>query len=369
MYLEWLQLRDFRNVAQAELAFGPTLNLIGGTNGQGKSNLLEAIGLLVTGRSFRRAPSAVMRRHNQPWFRLNGQIHCTDLVHKIDFFGLEERNSVQLNGKSLPTLSALGQVSTAVICTPDSLRLIKGAPLERRNFIDWITLQYHRHHATLIQQYQHALKSRHKLIQSGQHESIELDAWEQQLAIIGSSISLNRRSTLQRLLPHLSRSLQALTLAAPRFHLEIHGVIEQHNLPLQQTDIIAHHRQLLYNSRHRDRYSGITSVGPHREDLLFLLDGLAVARFASQGEQRRFLLALKLAEAALLSEIYSSPPLFLLDEPTTELDQEGVALLMEWLAVQGHQLFLATCHPQQIPWSGPSARAFTTTTGVFQPVV
>ncbi|MBF0158197.1 MAG: DNA replication/repair protein RecF [Magnetococcales bacterium] len=369
MYLQQLRVQDFRNIVHAELTFDPTLNLITGSNGQGKSNLLEAIGLLSTGRSFRHAAAGHMRRHNQPWFCLNGQVQHGELLHQIDFIGHEERNTVRLNGKPLVSLSALGQVVSAVICTPDSLRLIKGAPVERRNWIDWVSFQHHRSQATLVQQYQQALKSRNKLLQRGADSSTELDVWEQQLALMGTSISINRRLTLQQLQPHLACALEALTLKAARFRLAMQGMIEQHHLPLDETEMVALHRRLLYNSRPKDQYSGMTSIGPHREDVLFLLDDLTVARFASQGEQRRFLLSLKLAEAALLSESCGGLPLFLLDEPTMELDQEGIARLMAWLAGQGHQLFLATCHPQHIPWSGASAAVFATTTGQFQPVI
>nr|CRH07619.1 Putative DNA replication and repair protein recF, putative gap repair protein [Candidatus Magnetococcus massalia] len=376
MYLACLTLRDFRNIEAAELRFGPGLNLITGANGHGKSNLLEAIGMLATGRSFRKAPGSALRRHGQPWFHIQGESRARELDHHVSFYGESGRQAVKINGKPTSAASAMGQALAAVICTPDALRLVQDGPAIRRSFLDWVTFANIRGHAGAARDYQSALKARNKLLRNPHYNAREWQVWEEQLAELGARIATHRRVVLAQLRPHLDAALVALGLDPERFSISLNCQLAKQDPfwadqgdTLQASEIAQackKYGELLLASREGDRRGGNSTVGPHRDDLTLKLDGYPLARFGSQGQQKRTALALKLAEAALLEKNLGEAPLFLLDDPAAELDRTGIQLLMGNIAARGGQVFVATCEASDIPWSGPSPESFQVRDGLFE---
>ena len=369
MILSWLRLVDFRNIDRAALRFSAGLNLIRGENGQGKTNLLEAIGLLATGRSFRRVPPGVMRRHDQPAFFLSGQSLSGGLTHRLGFHGQPQRLTAHLNGKPVASASALGRVLTAVILTPDTPSLIKGGPGDRRDYLDWVVYSRDRQHALRVRDYQTALKARNRLLKSGRGNPREMDAWEARLADIGAGIVQARRQALAALGAHLPQPLGALDLAPERFDWRLSCQLDRGGADGDGLEgDAARYRELLHAHREGDRRSGHTSVGPHRDDLLWHMDGRPLARHGSRGQQKRFVLALKLAEAELAEAFLGEPPLLLLDDPFAELDPDGARRLLALLADRERQLFLATCDEGEIAWPETRGRAlFTIADGHITP--
>lgn len=368
MVLEWLRLHDFRNISQALLRFDPGLNLITGANGQGKSNLLEAVGLMATGRSFRRVPPGVMRRFNQLQFRVSGAIHSRGIRHQLEILGEANRQTVRLNGKPMASVSVMDRVLTAVIVTPETPILVRGGPGERRNFLDWVIFSTIVRHGLESKEYHRALKARNQLLRNPRQDVREIDAWETHLAILGARIALRRYATVKRLMNVLPIFLEALDLESNCYDLILISQLETilTNEKQQTETLTAFLKNLLQNSRQKDQRTGITSVGPHRDDLLFRLNGQPLARFGSRGQQKRFAFALKLAEAALLEEALGEPPVMVLDDPVSELDQDGIRRLMELLAHQGRQLFVTVRDAGDIPWSNRSLMQYTVVAGDFQ---
>ncbi|MBF0143282.1 MAG: DNA replication/repair protein RecF [Magnetococcales bacterium] len=370
MLLRQLRVRHFRNIDSATLAFAEGLNLLVGDNGQGKSNLLEAVGLLATGRSFRGASPQVMRQEGAPWFALRAETSSRDVTHRLEFQGREGRLSARLDGKAMLSTSGLGRALAAVVLTPDSMGLVKGGPSARRAFLDWVIFSGERGYATLVRDYQLALRSRNRLLKSGGRDLVELEAWEERLAVLGARVLDSRRRTLDSLRLHWHPCLEAMGLSAARFSMTLGSQLDrgQPSADPSPEALTTLFRERLLRSRGTDLRLGFTSVGPHRDDVLLRMDGRELAGFASQGQRKRFILSLKLAEAALLGETLGEPPLFLLDDPGAELDRSGVGLLMRLLAGRGHQLFLTTCDSGSIPWSGGQVRIFSVNAGRFLPV-
>ncbi|MBF0624743.1 MAG: DNA replication/repair protein RecF [Magnetococcales bacterium] len=367
MFLESLQIFDFRNIAAAELEFGPGLNLIVGPNGQGKSNLLEAVGLLATGRSFRRAPPEALRRHDRPCFRLDGRCQAGGLAHRLEFQGQAKRQMARLNGKPMTTASAMGQALAAVIVTPESLALVRQGPQERRAYMDWVIFSRRRDHAALVRHYRQAMKSRNLLLRAQTRNQAELAAWEDRLADLGGRISWARRRMLERLGQGLIPYLQPLAVTGSLLESRLGSQLDRLDPQWQGAARAAElYRTQLAVHREQDRLSGTTTIGPHRDDLLFRLDGRPLARFGSQGQQKRLVLALKLAEADLLRETLGEAPLFLLDDPAAELDREGTTLFMDLLAERGGQLFVTTCDAGEIPWPHGHRITFMVHAGTFK---
>ncbi len=367
MILTGLRLVDFRNFKRGDLRFSPGLNLIRGENGQGKTNLLEAIGLLATGRSFRRAPPAAMRRHDRPEFFLSGHSRAGGLQHRLGFHGQPHRLTAHLNGKPMSTVSALGRVLSAVILTPDLPSLIKGGPGERRDYLDWLAFSNDRSHAPRVRNYQVALKARNRLLKTGRGTPREMSAWEARLATIGAEITRARRLVVASLDERLPAPLAALDLDPDRFSWGLSCQLDRFERKTGGesgkngaiTDI-DRYRLLYEKHRANDRQQGTTGIGPHRDDLLLHLSGRPLSRYASRGQQKRFLLALKLAEAQRLEETLGEPPLLLLDDPFTELDADGIQRLLTLLAARKRQLFLATCDDLEIDWPAPAGKTVFT---------
>lgn len=371
MVLERLRIQDFRNIALAALEWSAGLNLLVGDNGQGKTNLLEAIGLLASGRSFRRAPSGVLRRHGQAGFYLHAEVASGGLHHRLAFSALGAQQSVQLNGKGVASSSAMGQVLAAVVLTPDAPTLIRGAPEERRDYLDWILFCHERGYAGVARDYHAALKARNHLLRTQCQDGRQFDAWEARLAVLGGEITCKRQHMLSRMSERLLPFLDAMALDPTGYCWQMRspaGIWPDVGMGELERVVAAYQAHLL-RSRPNDLRSGCTSVGPHRDDPAFLQSGRVLARFASRGQQKRFLLALKLAEADLLRERLGEAPLLLLDDPTTELDQEGVVRLMQLLAAGANQLFLATCVASDvIGFSSRSVRCFAVEEGVLRVV-
>jgi DNA replication and repair protein RecF len=366
LFLEKLRLHNFRNITEASLRFSSGFNLIIGENGQGKSNLLEAIALLATGRSFRKANPQAMERHGQSQYRLSGTTQANGLQHKLEFTGEKQRQTARLNGKAMALASTMGQALAAVVSTPDSPDLIHGGPRERRDYLDWVVFSDYRQHAATARDYNGALKARNRLLKTGCKDSRQLAAWEDRLAVFGALITWRRREIAGKIVALLPSYLEALALDPDRFRLRLSCQLDRFDTAKESEELAEHYRQMLEKSRDSDQRTGATSIGPHRDDMPLQMDGRLLARFGSRGQRKRFILALKLTEAQLLQETVGEAPLFLLDDPAAELDRDGIERLINLLTKQKQQIFLTTCSAGEIPRLEEPSTTFAVEDGTFQ---
>ncbi|MBF0213934.1 MAG: DNA replication and repair protein RecF [Magnetococcales bacterium] len=367
MLLEWLQLRDFRNIAEASLRFSPGLNLITGDNGQGKSNLLEAVGLLATGRSFRKSPAAQLRRWQQPWFRVTGEVRSAGGCRSLDVVGEPGRQIFRLDGKPMESVSRMERVLVAVIITPETPLLVRGGPGERRAFLDWVIFCADRRHGEESRGYQLALRARLRLLKDFGRDDRELDAWEAQLAHLGARIAGRRHRAVAHLARMLPPLLEGLGLAPERYTMALAGDLAGDLAQGASLESVAARLRLeLARSRERDRLTGTTGAGPHRDELDLKMSGHPVSRFGSRGQQKRFAFALKLAEAGWLQELLGDSPVMVLDDPVAELDREGAKGLMKLISGQGRQVFVAAREAGEIPWPDGGSVEHPVVAGVFQ---
>ncbi|MBF0341381.1 MAG: DNA replication and repair protein RecF [Magnetococcales bacterium] len=369
MRLEWLGLQDFRNIPAASLRFGPGLNLITGDNGQGKSNLLEAVGLLATGRSFRRAASGVMRRWEQPRFKVSATVETGGLNRSLEVLGEPGHQVFRLDGKPMASVSRMERVLVAVLITPETPMLVRGGPAERRAFLDWVIFCADRRHGGESREYQLAMRSRQRLLSLPGRDQRELEAWESQLALLGARIAGRRHRAVRHLERMLPRFLDGLGLPPEACAMTLSGDLETFFAQGERIETVAARLQeKLRVCRERDRQQGTTGAGPQRDELLLRLQGHPVARFGSRGQQKRFAYALKLAEAGWLEELLGEPPVMVLDDPVAELDQAGAHGLMALMSGQkGRQVFVAAREAGEIPWpQDASLVVHPVVAGVFQ---
>ena len=335
MYILHFQAANFRNLTRTDLTACPGVNVIFGENGQGKTNLLEALWLFTGCRSFRGAEAAEMVREGQPEANLYVRFVSNQREQQAQI-EIAKRRVLTLNGFPQETPRRMLGVFPAVAFTPATLSLAQGGPGERRRFLDVALSMLTPAYAVRLSKYLKALAQRNALLRHPNPSEELLDTWDQALAHEAAGIQAARQRYLNELIPRALDFYQKISGAREALDIAPHvtGVPE----PTEEAYLSA-----LARARKNDLRRQMTTVGPHRDDLLLRLDGRPLREFGSQGQQRSAALALKLAEAATLSEITGEAPAALLDDVLSELDARRQADLLRYL--EGWQVFLTCCEP------------------------
>ncbi len=386
--LHRLTLADFRNFSAAGsrrgsagpdqsgeggevVEFGPRFTILWGHNGAGKTNVLEAIYLIATLRSFRTSELGAMLRRGSDHARVEIQAHDnvvdlrTRLEVRIDRQGRSVRRSARLDGKLVRSAADFYGRIQAVLFTPEDLGVLRGSPQGRRQFIDRVLFARERGHIGDVQTYEKLLRSRNRVLkaeaegppmQVSERERL-LDTYDRQLAEVGARIWSRRVA----LIAGLRESFQAA-------FAQIHDRDEQAMVgdlayaarldpegQVRDPERAAALADALRRQRARDLAAGRTTVGPHLDDLQVTLDGVSAGDFASQGQARALVLAFKIAELRSARE-RGQHPLLLLDDVSSELDPVRTARLFEVLAAEVGQCVLTTTTPQYIDLGSSAER-------------
>jgi DNA replication and repair protein RecF len=309
VHLAHLRLRDFRNYARLDVDFGPGFHLLLGENAQGKTNVLEAIYLIATLRSFRGVGGAQMVRHAQKGYFVGANV-VGQGGHEVRMYWSSRERSLNLDGRPVRKLTDyLGVLRTVVFCTED-LQLIKGVARSRRRFLDLLLSQTFPTYLPLLQRYTQALRSRNALLKQPAPDPVALESFSRELVGAGDEIMRLRRELVPRFSPLAQQAYGRIANAAEVLRLEYQpGVKMDFAVELAQ-------------SRQREAAYRSTMIGPHRDDLQLLLDDRSAGQFGSEGQKRTLAIALKLAQAEYLAGIHGSPPVLLIDDIMGELDEK-----------------------------------------------
>lgn len=326
MLLRRLWLTDFRSYPQAELELGPGLTALLGDNGQGKTNLLEAVGYLATLSSFRGAPNEALVRQGaaQAVVRAEGERDTRALLIEAEITP-SGRGRVLVNRQRLQrTRDLLGALRVSVFA-PDDLELVKGGPTERRGYLDDTLVATQPRLDALRSDLDRVLRQRNALLrQAGGRltEDIELTlaVWDAKLVEAGEALASARRALVEQLGPALAVAYDQV--AGRPAHIEIEYVA-----PWQERGLSV----ALLEARRDEVRRGVSLVGPHRDDVALRIGGLPSRTHASQGEQRSLALALRLAAHQVVTAATGSPPVLLLDDVFSELDPDRSAALLAHL--------------------------------------
>lgn len=338
MHLSALHLRNFRLYADAFFEFSPKVNVIQGKNARGKTTILEAVYFLMTGRSFRTSQPSDLIRHGETSFSLDALF----IKH-----GIEQRLRVHYDGKdrkviynSTPcssSLSLLGLLQGSVI-HPDDAAVVKGAPAVRRHLFDLQLAQSDPLYVHHITRYSKAMRQRNFLLKAKSVAAI--DSWEHEMAHSASYLVLQRHKLVQDLQKYGGPLYSSIGGDCEDFCLKYkaHGTGGSIGDSQALRDLFSGQYQ-----RHRQREMdlGSTLTGPHKDDLSVLLNGKEARLFASEGQQRSAVIALRLAGWECLRERCTEVPMILVDDLSMSLDTSRRTLLLERL---GHmqQVFLTT---------------------------
>ncbi len=318
MRVTQLSLQDYRNIRQAEFAPGPELTVICGKNGQGKTNLLEAVWLLTGGKSFRGAKDPELIAREKPFAVLEGITETGDgqqsRIHLT--IGTKETprpgRTAKRNGVDLGRASNLAGTFTAVVFEPGNLSLVKGSPEGRRRFLDAALCQLYPGYLTVWRRYARLVSQKNALLKHYDRTpgaADMLDVFDEDLARQGQELTRRRMEYMARMQPLATQNYEEISRGSERLELCYRPSFGQEGL-----------LETLRQSRRADLRAGFCTTGPHREDFEVLLDGQPAKLFASQGQQRSAVLSLKLAEASCAQQITGEHPVMLLDDVLSELD-------------------------------------------------
>jgi len=355
MHLAHLRLRDFRNCARLDLDFAGGCHLLLGDNAQGKTNLLEAIYLIATLRSFRGVGSAQMVRHGQTGYFVGARILGPG-EHEVKLYWSAQERSLNLDGRPVRRLSDyLGVLRTVVFCTED-LQLIKGGARGRRRFLDLLLSQTHPAYLPLLQRYAQSLRARNALLKQPALDPAALEGFSRELVAAGEVIGRLRRELVPQFFPLARQAYRCLADQAEELRLEYQPGV-RHDFAVE-----------LAQSHPRERACRATLIGPHRDDLRLLLNDCSAAQFASEGQQRALAIALKLAQADYLTALYGAPPVLLIDDIMGELDvprRRALLPLLERARQSRGQVFLTATEENWPRDLGPDVQRWRVKAGAL----
>lgn len=343
MYLKQLSLVNFKNYSSFDAVFSTKVNCFVGHNGVGKTNLLDAIHYLSFCKSFFNPVDSQNIRHNESFFMLQGWFEkegeCSELHCALK---RNQKKIFKKNKKEYERLSEhLGQFPLVMI-SPNDSELILGSSELRRKFIDSVISQYDKVYLEHLIHYNHILKQRNALLKQaserGVLDSETLDILDEQLVLHGEPILEKRVAFLNAFIPLFNRYYRYISDRAEEVSLNYVKSLGDKAF-----------KTALMSTLSRDRALQYTSTGPHKDDLDLQLQGYSLKRFASQGQQKSYLLALKLAQYEFIKSQKDTSPLLLLDDVYDKLDEQRFSRLLELVSSeQFGQVFITDTHPERM---------------------
>lgn len=337
MKITGVQLNNYRSYEACEIQPCEGVNVLLGNNGQGKTNVLEAIYLTCTGRSHRTRQDRELIRWGADFATVGVQAQRRDGSHEVEIvLPAMGRRKIRVAGQEISWSGELMGHVTGVLFSPEDLRTVKDGPAERRRFVDMALSQLRPAYYYALQRYARALKQRNEVLRMANASPsllTTLDSWDEQLAVAGAELMRHRRAYIERLSAAASETHK--NIADGREHLEIRYLPS-----VSQGDDVQSALEALFAVRENDTRRMTTSVGAHRDDVQILVEGRDVRAFGSQGQQRTAALSMRLSELTVMHDELGEWPMLMLDDVMSELDPGRRRQLVSHL--KGIQTFI-TC--------------------------
>lgn len=322
MYIESIQLKNFRNYEFLEMEFDKGTNILYGDNAQGKTNILEAVYLCGTSKSHKGSKDKEIIRFHEDESHIRMKIRKEDMSYKIDMHLKKNKaKGVAINGIPIKKARELLGVVNLVFFSPEDLNIIKNGPSERRRFLDLELCQLDTIYLTDLANYNHIVNQRNKLLKDMSVNSRlkdTLDVWDMQMVHYGKAIIEKRKYFVEE-----------LNEIVFDIHRNLTGGIEQIEVVYEPNTQSDNFDEILFQNRKRDFRMKMTSTGPHRDDLCVLVNGIDIRKYGSQGQQRTAALSLKLSEIYLVKRRIKDTPVLLLDDVLSELDSSRQTYLLD----------------------------------------
>ena len=343
IYLKKLLLTNFKNYDQADLELSPGINCFVGNNGVGKTNILDAVHYLSLTKSFFNNIDSISIRHDEDYFIINGTFAAEDEEDNIlCSYQRQKQKIMKKNGKEYQRLSDhIGKYPVVMISPADSALILEGSD-ERRRFLNKIISQYNIEYLDSVLKYNKALQQRNRLLKefrfTGSFDNEALSVWNSQLVKYGTYVYKERKNLVNELIPVFQENYSLITSAREKVRLEYRSHLSEGDF-----------NEILENSVEKDRYLEYTTMGIHKDDLLFEMDGYPVKALGSQGQQKSYLVALKLAKFSYIKSKSGILPVLLLDDIFDKFDAERVEQIIK--LVGNHrfgQIFITDTHQSRL---------------------
>ena len=330
MYIENIELKNFRNYRELKVSFSERVNIFLGNNAQGKTNLLESIYMNSMAKSFKNVRDREMIRFGEEFCKIKTDIYADGETNTTEILiNRDGRKGVKVNGVRIRKTSELLERIFIVVFSPEDLKIVKEDPEKRRKFTDRELCQIDPGYYSALSDYRKVLKQRNSYLKESSVDPDVLDVWDTGLAKYGSRIIKKRRDFITDL-DRISSGIHESISGAEKLSLKYEPDVSP------DTDFY----QLLCDSRSDDIRNRTTGHGPHRDDIKISADGIDLRKFGSQGQQRTAALSLKLSEIKLIEEETGEKPVLLLDDVLSELDNQRQSFLINSLGE--NQMFITT---------------------------
>jgi len=344
MLLDCININLFRNIRRADIRFDSRFNIFYGKNGQGKTNYLEAIFFLGTLKSFRHAKQRDMLAWDENSASLKCSVTDNELRHDLSVSFENSSKILKVDCKAAPRVIDYCHLLSVVAFSPEEMAMISGSPDQRRRYLDRAVFCKDPGYLKIYHDYYRILKQRNQLLKQHNYGSIE--AWTEQLVTTGAKLVLERSAYIRELAEPFSGYYKNISGSDEAARLCYHNPSFEPCFSLSEMrDEIF--RALIVSSR-VERERGTTVVGPHRDDLEFFLNDRPIREHGSQGQQKSFVMALKMAEIEHLNETSGRLPVLLLDDMTAELDSDRIQHLLDFLISRNIQVFITTTDPASV---------------------
>ena len=322
MFIESLQLKNYRNYKSLEIEFDQGTNILYGNNAQGKTNVLEAVYLCGTTKSHRGSKDREIIAFEEEESHIRMKVNRDGLSYKIDMhLKRNKAKGVAINGIPIHKASELFGIVNFVFFSPEDLNIIKNGPAERRRFLDFELCQLDKIYLTNLSTYNHVIHQRNKLLKdlAFRPELMDtLEIWDLQAVDYGKKIIKKRKEFIADLKESIKEIHSSLTGGQEEMQLFYEPCTEEENLEAE-----------FIRNREKDLKVRTTSTGPHRDDLCVSVNGIDIRKYGSQGQQRTAALSLKLSEIFLVEKKIKDSPVLLLDDVLSELDRNRQNYLLD----------------------------------------
>ena len=328
MYMTELELIHVRNHSHKQITFTPNIVVIHGPNGRGKTNILESAYIATMGHSHRTSDMKDVIYWNEDEASIIVHFMKAETPHTLQIkWGRQGKKLIRLHDNPLSQKELVGTLNT-VIFSPEDLELIKGTPSLRRRFLNMEISQTSPQYYHQLTMYQRAVQQRNRVLKEYSHKAYApVQDWDEQIATLGAQIIQKRLESLKKLNQLMDLMNRKLTNGKEDLRLQYTQPYSEHTLLVKKEALLSALQSHLAEDRRRFQ----TSVGPHRDDIIFYSGPMDLKRFGSQGQQRTAILSVKLSELEYIKSEVGEYPILLLDDVLSELDQERRQNLLKFI--------------------------------------
>jgi len=321
--LEKIVISDFRNIQLQELEFSPNVNCVSGNNGEGKTNLLDAVYYLSMTKSAFAVSDRFNFRHGTEEFSLSGLYRMENGLSSRFSVGMTSKGEKKMkrDGKQYGKVSEHIGVLPVVMVSPSDITMVSDSGEERRRFVNSVLSQMDREYMTALQQYNRLLLQRNRMLKEMEVDRGLLEVIDMRMSALAEPVFQARRKFVEDLTPIVQEYYKALSGDSEQVSIEYDSELSKASLD-----------QLLAASYDKDRILKYTGAGVQRDDFLFKMNGHPIRRYGSQGQQKSFLVSLKFAQYELMKKNYGFAPILLLDDVFDKLDMSRISNLLEMVA-------------------------------------